>query len=229
MCAQPAQHEVVEQADGPLAHHDHRLAYQRRQPPAAEDDGAELLRHEQVLFGYVARQLEQEVRLDELVAGERAGVPDVRRGEHEVAGSEVRAAAVHNLAQALVAGVAVRQRELVDVPAHVDDVQVAAADGREARTDQHLARLRVGYGHEVAADALKVGSQSGGHGRHWAGAPGAGCGVSAFSMRAPRAVKLGGRVGRAFRRPPGEGEGHVRGEGLKPGRANREAYTPRRP
>ena len=181
----------MEEADGALTDHDDGLTDERGEAAAAEDDGAELLRHEQVLFGHVAGELEQEVRLDELVAGEGAGAPDVGRSEHEVAGLELRASTVDDLAESLVAGVAVGQRELVGVPAHVDDVEVASAYGSEAGPDQDLALLGVGHGDVVAVDALQVGGQGGGHVGHGTGAPGGSVGMGAFSMRGAWAVKLG--------------------------------------
>ena len=53
------------------------------------------------------------------------------------------ASAVHHLADALVTGIAGHQRKLVGVPSHVDDVEVAPADGRQVGPHQDLARPRV--------------------------------------------------------------------------------------
>ena len=127
MRAQPSQQEVVEQAYGALPQHHHGLAQQRGQLSRAEYHRSQLLHHQQVGGRNVCRQLQQELRVDELVACEYLGAPDVGRGQDQVALLIIRVAGVDYLADSLVAGVAMLQRKLVGIPAHVHDVKVAAA------------------------------------------------------------------------------------------------------
>ena len=133
--ADPPQHEVVKQPDRTLTYHRHRLANEGRKPATAENNRPQLLRHQQMGLRCVRRQSQQEMRVDKLVSGKRLGTPDVWDCQHKLALVESGASAIYDDAHPLMARVAMRQRPLVHVPAHVADVEVAAADRRERRPD----------------------------------------------------------------------------------------------
>ena len=103
--------------------------------------------------------------LDQLVRGEHLGLPYVGGRQHQLAGGKPGASAVHHLADALVTGIAGHQRKLVGVPSHVDDVEVAPADGRQIGPHQDLARPRVRERRLDALYTLELGCERRRH--HW--------------------------------------------------------------
>ena len=146
--------------------HGDGFAEQWRQLARAEHHRAELLRHKQMRGRDVAGQLEQELLLYHLVAGEHLGFPDIGRCQDKIALVKRGIAGVYHHAHALVSRVAVRQREFVGVPAHIDDMQVAAAYGREGCFDERVSGFQRGYGDFVAAELTQAGGDGGGHCGH---------------------------------------------------------------